>query len=502
MKYIVPVVLAVFPLTASVSLATEYWPSDDPRWEAQAQGWREPSITFETQRDLAEYLIWKGLLRLSPEGEPLYLGDSYIDMLGEAAAFIATLQMSDPDTIDYGGMREGEHLPDVIQSDNTQESIWVWSRYKSLTGDATYDANVEAAWQYVMNFPGYSEEGGTGPLGYYRVYNCAWGLWAVMGYEQAYGDSSYREYGDSCAVYLMTYPLDIWSGLYPYSTLNGLVESWAAGTLYQYGAYRDDASIRLSASRLGRDVKAWVEDNPSRGLSRESWAMSGGATMWGLLNSFFKRRPDLALDWLAVYLPYLKLYDDEGSWNAAHNLWYSIGHAAAWEANQSSDRKMNHRLLAQAMMGLDTDDDGGIPAQTSDPDTTDQSWVTNYLSFMGFSLLIPPGDVSTSPARFIVEVGGTLTTQVAVANNTDTTLTMSGWIDVETPDGPFQGNPVLGPFEFDVGPSSILSLPLTQTVPGAAPQGLYRYRASIEVAGEISDTSEFPFLIIIPRLGE
>jgi hypothetical protein len=494
MKYTIPAVLVVFALSASVALATEYWPPENPGWEVQAVGWEKPSVTFETPRDLAEYLLWKGLL--PPEGSQDYTGASFLENLGEAAAFIATLQVDDPDTILFGGMREGEHLLDVIESDNTQESIWVWSTLKALTGESTYDANVTAAWQYIMNFPGYSEEGGTGPLGYYRVYNCAWGLWAVMGYEMAYGDMSHRDYGDSCAVYLMSYPLDIWTGVFPNNTLNGIVQSWAAGTLFRYGVHVDDASIRLAAAQMGGDVRVWVEDNPSRGLSRESWAMSGGATMWGVLNSYFKRRPDLAAEWLATYLPHLKLYDEEGPWNSAHNLWYSLGHLSAWEAVQESSRKMSHRLIAQALMTLDTEDDGGIPAQTDEPDTTDQSWVTNYLSFMGFTKLVPPADVSTSPSQYVVRAGGLLTAVVAVANNTDSTLACTGWIDVETPQGPFPGNPVVGPLEFSVEPWSVLSLPLTHLVPLAAPPGFYTYRASVAVAGETSDAGEYPFLIL------
>lgn len=492
--------VTVFAITLPPdSKATEYWPPGDERWRIQAEEFNQQPLLFQTQRDLFEYLLWKGLLDVRPGGKSNFTGESYLENLGEAAAFIATLQVSDPDTIDFGGMREGEHLPDIIQSDNTQESIWVWSRYFGLTGDTTYNSNVAAAWQYVMNFPGYNEEGGTGDIGYYRVYNCAWGLWAVMEYEAVFGDFSYRPYADSCALYLMAYPLDIYISVFPYVWLNGMVESWAVGSLYRYGVYLDDPSIRLTAAQMGVEIKGWVEDNPNRGLARESWAMSGGVTMWGLLNSYFQRRPDLVSDWLSMYVPYLKTFDDAGSWNTAHNFWYALGHHSVWEASGASGRKVNHRLLVEALMGLDTDDDGGIPAQTDDPDTTDQSWVTNYLSFMGFDILIPPGDVSARAEQYLVQAGGMLGTHVAIANNADSAVIYNGWIDVDTPSGPFPGNPVLGPVEFGIGPWEVLSLPLSHAIPLAAPPGFYTYRASIEVGGEVVDVSEFPFLIIPAR---
>jgi hypothetical protein len=496
MKFFWPLVIILVCVSMANVLATEYWPPDDPRWEAQAKSSEEEPLKFETQRDLAEYLLWRGMLAVQPGGKENFTGESYLETMNEAAAFIATMQVSDPDTITFGGMREGEHMLDVIQSDNTQESIWVWSRYRSLTGDTTYDANVEAAWQYIMNFPAYNEEGGTGDIGYYRVYNCGWGLWAVMGYEEAYGDTSYRSYGDSCAVYIMAYPLDIYKSLIPYNTLNGLVESWAVGSLYKYGLYVDDLAMRLTAADMGGEIKGWVEDNPSRGLARENWAMSGGATMWGVLNSFFQRRPDLLSDWLDIYEPYLKQFDDSGPWNTAHNLWYSLGHQTVWEASGSSSRKVNHRLLIEAMMGLDTDNDGGIPAQIDEPDTTDQSWVTNYLSFMGFDVLIPPGDVSATAEQYLVQAGGMLSTNVAIANNADSTVSYSGWIDVETPYGPYPGNPILGPIDFGIGSWDVLALPLNHFVPAIAPQGIYTYRVSLDFGGDVVDVSEFPFLVI------
>ena len=45
-----------------------------------------------------------------------------------------------------GGIVEGEDYTSVVESDNTQEAIWIWSRYAELTGDyATYEPNINKA---------------------------------------------------------------------------------------------------------------------------------------------------------------------------------------------------------------------------------------------------------------------------------------------------------------------------------------------------------------------
>jgi hypothetical protein len=152
------------------------------------------------------------------------------------------------------------------------------------------------------------------------------------------------------------------------------------------------------------------------------------------------------------------------------------------------------------MMGLDTDDDGGIPARTDDPDTTDQSWVTNYLSFMGFDVLVPPGDITAKPEEYVVSAGGVLSTNVSVANNEDVAITYTSWIDVDTPYGPYGGNPVLGPVDVTIGPWEVLSLPIHHVLPAFAPEGLYRYRASLETEGEVIDIGEFPFYVVSGRI--
>ncbi|MCP4631561.1 MAG: hypothetical protein GY855_01450, partial [candidate division Zixibacteria bacterium] len=71
-----------------------------------------------------------------------------IDEYAQSAEFIKTMQYLEPNE-DFGGIMEGEHLLDIIQTDNTTESIWIWSRYYQLTGDNQYYQNILNSWQYI-----------------------------------------------------------------------------------------------------------------------------------------------------------------------------------------------------------------------------------------------------------------------------------------------------------------------------------------------------------------
>jgi len=143
--------------------------------------------------------------------DPLDLRFNYLYEFAQIAQFCVDWQLDDPDSAEHGGMIEAESgdLWDVIQTDNTQEAIWVWCRYGELTGDtARFRENIEKAWFYCENFPAWKEEGNMGD-DYYRDHNCAWGVAAEQRYRAVYGDDSYEWYRDSCADYMMHHPLNI-----------------------------------------------------------------------------------------------------------------------------------------------------------------------------------------------------------------------------------------------------------------------------------------------------
>jgi len=107
------------------------------------------------------------------------------EVFKKACAFIAAWQVTDPNDPNYGGIREGENMPDIIQTDNTQESVWVWSRWRELSGSRAYDDATARSWVYINKYPAWEEEGwGSESQKYYRFYNCGWGMRAEMMYRR------------------------------------------------------------------------------------------------------------------------------------------------------------------------------------------------------------------------------------------------------------------------------------------------------------------------------
>jgi hypothetical protein len=313
---------------------------------------------------------------------------SYLFEYFQICHFLSLWQVADSTSPDFGGMIEGEtgSVASIIQTDNTQEAIRVWCRYAEMTGDLdTYRHNIDAAWVYTMNFPAYSEEGATD---YYRVHNCGWGLVAHMKYLDVYGDPTYTEYADSCARYMQTHLLSFNPPDPFYQRLNPLVTGWAAGSLYMYGEYTGEQSYIDSALSMADRVIVWIEEDPSRLSTTEVWAMSGGTAMWGICASRFQEDPTYGQTWLATYGDYLDTWQATGEWNNSWNVWYA--HAYHYMYDITVEMEFHQQAVSNVdmLLVMDTDNDGGIMATSTDPDTVDQTWVSCYLNWMGIAKII------------------------------------------------------------------------------------------------------------------
>lgn len=312
-------------------------------------------------------------------------GTDYIAEFIHTASFLGTLQVESGLDPEFGGEKEAEHLPEIVQTDNTSEVIWAWSTLSAEYGVDSLLYRAVDAWTYVGNFPAYNEEGGSHPdSGYYRVYNTGWALRAEMAWRHATGDTSKRAYGDSCAAYLVANPLRLHAGSPSgfYGRLNGAVESWAMGNLYDYGVDVGNAAYLAAAEATAESIKAWVEEDSTR-LRQTVWAMSGGATMWGLVRSYFAANPAETAAWMAHYAPALGTMTGGGQFANAWNGWNTLGHWAVYEATGSAAELATHRALTDSLLVKDTDGDGGIPARYVDTNGQDQSWVSSYMAFMG-----------------------------------------------------------------------------------------------------------------------
>jgi hypothetical protein len=362
-------------------------------------------------------------LRVVPPGRlPLLspLSQDHINYLSEirqTCDFVARYQFSDsakPDS--FGGIIEAEHMPTTIETDNTQEAIWVWSRWYELTGRDDYRTNIRRAWFYVLQHPAYRE--GTGQYVWYSVWNCGLGFFSEMKYREVYGDSSYLAYADTCRQYCFANPLNFASS-YPHGNVTAL----AAGMMYRYAVERGNQAMRDTALLYGNRVKTWVEQLPSR-LRTGNWAMSGGTLMWGMCNSIWKDDTVAGKNWLAVFGDSVPYFMPSGQWNCSWNIWDANGFRAAAEINREPRYLQYHQRLTDTLLARDQDDDGGIPATWTDPQNQDQTWVSMYLDFMGMDRFTEPmydydaGVIGITPAdpNRIYLPGDSLTVSCSVTN--------------------------------------------------------------------------------------
>ncbi len=358
---------------------------------------------------------WDAWIMGGPRGErdmPPPLGPfNYVREYDQIVEFLAAWQLLDPDSTDYGGMIEAEdgYLGDVIQTDNTLEAIWCWSRYLEFSGRTTYNDNIDAAWVYCTNFPAWEEEGSAGD-NYYRAHNCAWGLTAVLKYKDATGDDSFDWYAETCAQYIVDNPLNIWDGTVWQQRLDFFVKGWCAGNLYLYGEAIGSPIYMAEAVVQGQDVLDWINVNPTLNVTHEYWAMSSGTAVWGVCNSVFRDDPAAGQAWCDLYAYDVQTWQDWYSvpgydWDSSWNVAYANAKFAMSDVQGNPIQAFFGAITTDALLSYDTDDDGGIVAESTDPVTEDMSWVTCYLCKFGVDRMMrAPG--STEPPGLDVGVLG------------------------------------------------------------------------------------------------
>lgn len=394
----VPRRLLFLLLAGSTALATRMWtPEEHQRFE---QGY--------TPRFLAR-------------PESLLVGPrrfNYLERIRLTCDFLARYQVSDSLSPDFGGIIEAEHLPTVIETDNTQEAIWVWSRWRELTGRDDYATELRRAWTYVRRFPAYREHGGNPQNVWYAVWNCGLGFMAESEYRQATGDSSYRAYADSCRRFFLANPLGA------ASALDWFVTGQSAGMAADYARAHGDALLRDSALARGLRVKAWLEAGAAQRLAYQNWAMCGATAFWGVAHAWCLDDTAAGRQWLARYADSLPGFYPGASWNCSHNIWLANACRSAAQLTGAESDWLLHHYLVDTLLMKDTDRDGGIPATWTDPSTQDQTWVSTYLNFMGTDVFVTPTFehdvgplefVSPSPRDYFV-VGDTIPVRVPLAN--------------------------------------------------------------------------------------
>ncbi|MBU1983960.1 hypothetical protein KJ815_06090, partial [bacterium] len=299
--------------------------------------------------------------------------------------FLVSMQYTETGA-NRGGMIEGESGSDagIIETDNTQEAIRVWSQYAVWTGDtASYGPRIRLAQGYCQRFPAWREGGG-----YYAIHNCGWGFEAERIYRQAYNDTTWTWYADSCALWVVGHPLDYDPNSTGLGQLNPCAQGLGIGGLYPHTLYRGRADWRQFALNEARRLRTWFESNPQRLYQNETWALCGGTALWGVCESLFREYPDSGRVWLTQYGPLLDVWQPVGTWNHAFNTWYCNAQHVCFQITQDSLYWGNAVYITDSLIGLDTDHDGGIPPGRNYPVTNDHSWVSAYMGWMGMERII------------------------------------------------------------------------------------------------------------------
>jgi len=220
-----------------------------------------------------------------------------------------------------------------------------------------------------------------------------------MKYRAVTGDHEVDDYLEACAAFIGEHRLDLEATQPAVRFRNYYTTAWAAGNLYDYALGGGESEWRDYAVSLAERVKEWIEGDPGMALNSFTWALSGGVACWGVVHVWLREHPEAAPEWLATYLPQMTDYvpaDHPASysggldWQNAWNSWYALAATAAYEAEAGFAFRRHALELARSLRRQDYDADGGIPACELDADDQDQTWVSTYITYMGFAGLDDP----------------------------------------------------------------------------------------------------------------
>jgi len=403
-RVIIPIAISLFML-ALPAFATQYWAPEKIRAMESVQ-----HPTFDSQNPTGQ----------PPNQPPQIYPYNYYARYMLCANWLHPLQVTTND-VNYGGQREGEGgYYDIIQTDNTQEAIVIWSNARLLSGnDTLFQTELPRSWIYLRQFPAWLEEGSNGD--YYRSHNSCWGIAATMAYITASHDSSVIGYGDSCANYIRDYPC---VGSYSFDA-----EGMATGALALYARWRGGSNSARwldTALARGQRLRLTIQTNPSYylGNSGAGWALSGGCAFWGVVNSICREDTTFGIPWINQYAPSIGVRGGTASWANAWSTWYGNAWTNAYELTHNEAFRDTSVVIANYLLAQDADNDGGIPATVGEASNQEQSWVSMYLDWM---LLYPltnwlqpyPNDLSVTasitPNRFVV-MGDSVTLHLTVTN--------------------------------------------------------------------------------------
>jgi len=405
-----------------------------------------------------------------------------VQRYAEAAAFLAGMQTTTPSSPDFGGLQEREDWA-MEETDNTQEAIWLWSRYRRLTGDTSYDQNIADAWTYVMAWPAPMEPGAG-----YSVWNSGWGLTAEMEYRAATGDNQYLAYAESCADHILNTPLTMPEF---YREASALPPLYRFGEEQQEQTYIDHAVTRGTAIRDEVDANNYL-------LAFYSWEVNGGTVFHAILETVFRENPEGRRAWALQHqglLPGIGPVPPYSYSEWPHKLWSAAGHMAAYRAGAGPAAANFHSDLVNEVLDDDADNDGGVPKSSYSLDTRDESWVTAQLLFNGVAAQEKAIDIELEPDTYTVQAGGNLVLNYAARNNLETAQNF----DLQVWAVPAGGTPLrLTTLTRSLGSGDaeeMTGIPLW--IPAGAQPGEWAlYLVAMDFSGALFDSDEVRFQVL------
>lgn len=330
----------------------------------------------------------------------------HIEQMEQICRFLDMWQVSETTDPEFGGMIEDEYRTGedrIVESDNTQEAVFVWCRYMELTGSTEFDANVRDAWTYLTAFPAWLEE----PV-HYALWNCAWGLRAHRQYQLTYSSEAYLEYANQCAEFMQTHELSFQGTPPQVGYRNVFITAWAAYHLYFFATEMANETLLNRAGAMAERVRDWLEEDPSN-ILKTGWALSGGAAAAAVIRVLYDDDPEGAMAFYTAHLSEMPLYHDPAdfnptAWIHAWDSFQALAQNALWQTTGRFSFRINALEQSDVMRSHDGDGDGGIPPNPGMSDAEDHTWVSTYITLMGFeelqespriSLTMP--DVSLAP---------------------------------------------------------------------------------------------------------
>ena len=134
--------------------------------------------------------------------------------------------------------------------------------------------------------------------------------------------------------------------------------------------------------------------------------------------------------WVAEWGDEVQGWESSGGWNHSFCCWYANAQHRMFELSGDSTYWETAVYIGDSLIGLDTDEDGGIMPGWTFPTTNDHSWVSAYMGWMGMERLINGTSSYDLGVESFVSPNPTQTYLAGDPHVVSVEVTNSGWTDM------------------------------------------------------------------------